>query len=78
MCLYVCVYNINAHYCPKCDYCHKTRIPYTPSPSTKSFPTKSPRVEISGRPPIKSYGHENSNPLELRVRLSQVLRNPNS
>ena len=24
-----------------------------PSPPTKSFPTKSPRVELSGRPPIK-------------------------
>ena len=25
----------------------------TPSPPTKSFPTKSPRVELSGRLPIK-------------------------
>ena len=44
----------------------------TPSPHTKSFPTKSPRVEVSGKPPIKLYGHENSHPLELRVRLSQA------
>ena len=44
-----------------------------PSPPTKSFPTKSPRVEVSGRPPIKLYGHENSHPLELRVCLSQTL-----
>ena len=35
---------------------------------TKSFPTKSPRVELSGRLPIKFRGHENSHPLELRVR----------
>ena len=47
--------------------------PITPSPPTKSFPTKSPRVEHSGRLPIKSYGHENSQPLELRVCLSQTL-----
>ena len=45
----------------------------TPSPPTKSFPTKSPRVEVSGRPPIKLYRHENSHPLELRVCLSQTL-----
>ena len=45
----------------------------TPSPLTKSFPTKSPRVELSGRPPIKYDGHENSHPLELRVCLSQTL-----
>ena len=50
----------------------------TPSPPTKSFPTKGPRVELSGRPPIKFNGHENSHPLELRVCLSQTLRNPNS
>ena len=43
----------------------------TPSPPTKSFPTKSPRVELSGRLPIESYGHENSHPLELRVCLSK-------
>ena len=30
----------------------------TPSPPTKSFPTKSPRVELSGRLPIIFYGHE--------------------
>ena len=45
----------------------------TPSPPTKSFPTKSPRVELSGRLPITSYRHENSHPLELRVCLSQTL-----
>ena len=45
----------------------------TPSPPTKSFPTKSPRVELSRRPPIKCYGHEKSHPLELRVCLSQTL-----
>ena len=50
----------------------------TPSPPTKSFPTKSPRVKLSGRPPMKLYGHGNSHPLELRVCLSQTLRNPNS
>ena len=50
----------------------------TPSPPTKSFPTKSPRVELSGRPSVKFNGHENSHPLELRVCLSQTLRNPNS
>ena len=50
----------------------------TPSPPTKSFPTKSPRVELSGRLPIKFDGHENSHPLELRVCLSQTLWNPNS
>ena len=50
----------------------------TPSPPTKSFPIKSPRVELSGRLPINLYGHENSHPLELRVCLSQTLRNLNS
>ena len=49
-----------------------------PSPPTKSFPTKGPRVELSGRLPIKFNGHENFHPLELRVCLSQTLRNPNS
>ena len=39
----------------------------TPSPPTKSVPTKSPRVELSGRLPVRLYGHENSHPLELRV-----------
>ena len=48
-------------------------ISSTPSPPTKSFSTKSPRVELSGRLPIKFYGHENSYPLELRVCLSQTL-----
>ena len=46
---------------------------YTPSPPSKSFPTKSPRVELSGRLPVDLYGHENSHPLELRVCLSQTL-----
>ena len=45
----------------------------TPSP-----PTKSARVELSGRLPIKFDGHENSHPLELRVCLSQTIRIPNS
>ena len=44
----------------------------TPSPPTKSFPAKSPRVELSGRLPIELYGQENSHPLELRVCLSQT------
>ena len=55
-----------------------TIVTTTPSPPTKSFPTKSPRVELSGRLPIQLYGHEKSHPLELRVCLSQTLRNPNS
>ena len=38
------------------------KVPDTPSPPTKSFPTKSPRVELSGRLPIELYGHENSHP----------------
>ena len=50
----------------------------TPSPPTKSFPIKSPWVELFGRLPMKLYGHENSHPLELRVCLSQTLWNPNS
>ena len=37
-----------------------------PSPPTKSFPTKSPRVELSGRPPVKFYGHRNSPPLRIK------------
>ena len=45
----------------------------TPSPPTKSFPTKSPRVELSGRLPIQLYGYDSSHPLELRVCLSQTL-----
>ena len=48
---------------------------FTPSPPTKSLPTKSPRVELSGRLPIKLYGHGNFHPLELRVCLSQTLWN---
>ena len=55
------------------DGAHKYNKVYAPSPPTKSFPTKSPRVELSGRHPIKLYGHENSHPLELRVCLSQTL-----
>ena len=50
----------------------------TPSPPTKSFPTKSPRVELSGRLPMKFNGHENFHPLELRVCLSQTLWNRNA
>ena len=53
-------------------YTKNTRyVPITPSPPTKSFPTKSPRVELSGRLPIKLYGHGNSHPLEFC--LSQTL-----
>ena len=54
-----------------------TKTINTPSPP-KSFPTKSPRVELSGRLPIRSYGPENSHPLDFRVCLSQTLWNPNS
>ena len=43
----------------------------TPSPPTKSFPAKSPRVVLSGRLPTILYRHENSHPLEVRVCLSQ-------
>ena len=43
------------------------------SPPIKSFPIKSPRVKLSGRPPIKFYGDRNSHPLELRVCSSQTL-----
>ena len=50
----------------------------TPNPPTKSFPTKSPWVKLSGRLPIKLYGHENSHPLELRVCLSQTFWNRNT
>ena len=53
-------------------------IRITPSPPIKSFPIKSPWVKLSGRPPIKFYGHDNSHPLELRVCLSETLWNPNS
>ena len=51
---------------------------FTPSPPTKSFPTKSPWVKLSGRLPIRFNGHENSHPLELRVCLSQTLWKTNS
>ena len=51
---------------------------HTPSPPTKSFPTKSPWVKLSGRLPIQLYGYDSSHPLELRVCLSKTLRNPNS
>ena len=50
----------------------------TPSPPTKSFPIESPWGKLSGRLPIRFNGHDNSHPLELRVCLSQTLRNPNS
>ena len=59
-------------------YYYAMPLYYTPCPPTKSFPTKSPRVELSGRLPMKLYGHENYLPLELRVCLGQTLRNPNS
>ena len=38
----------------------------TPSPPTKSFPTKSPWVKLSGRPPLKFNVHENSHPLKIK------------
>ena len=44
-----------------------------PSPPIKSCPIKSPCVKLSGRPPMKFNGHENSHPLEFRVCLSQTL-----
>ena len=44
----------------------------------RAFLWKSPWAELSGRHPITFSGHENSHPLELRVCLSQTLRNPNS
>ena len=47
--------------CSVCVYIY-IYIYNTPSPPTKSFPTRSPRVELSGRPPIKFNGHENSHP----------------
>ena len=50
----------------------------TPSPPIKSCPIESPWVKTSGRPLIKFNGHENSHPLELRLRLSQTLWNQNS
>ena len=56
-----------------CDITIHAVQDFTPSPPIKSCPTKSPRVELSGRLPIKLYGHENSHPLELRVCLSQAL-----
>ena len=48
----------------------------TPSPPTKGFPTKSPRVELSGRLPIKLYGHENSHPLKFKSLLESNLLKP--
>ena len=44
-----------------CCFC-RVKNHRTPSPPTNSFPTKSPRVELSGRLPIKPYGHENARP----------------
>ena len=61
LCVYIYIY-IHKYICVP-----KARIVFagnTPSPPTKSFPTKSPRVELSGRLPINLYGHENSHPLE--------------
>ena len=49
------------------------QVTHTPSPPIKSFPTKSPRVELSGRLPKEFNGHEDPHPLELRVCLSQTL-----
>ena len=65
----------------RCRRCRSTRSAdaassHTPSPPIKSFPIKSPWVKLSGIPPIKFYGHENSHPLELRVCLRQTLWNP--
>ena len=50
-----------------------TVVKSTPSPPIKSFPIKSSWVKLSGRLPIKFYGYDNSQPLELRVCLSQTL-----
>ena len=57
-------------YCPHTG--GRSRGGCTPSPPTKSFPTKSPRVKLSGRLPINFNGHKSSHPLELRVCLSQT------
>ena len=66
---------MHMHMCPAASRgpAGRRRPPDTPSPPTKSFPTKSPRVELSGRLPIKSYGYENSQPLELRISLSKTI-----
>ena len=77
----LCNRNIIQHHIHHYTYFHCTPLWWilsTPSPPTKSFPIKSPWVKLSGRPPIKFDGHENSHPLELRVCLSQTLWNPNS
>ena len=76
--MYTSYYIILYHYHIKrnnihISFNHDTVMLFKPSPPTKSFPAKSPRVELSGRLPIKLYGHENSHPLELRVCLSQTL-----
>ena len=79
--IYIYVYSVYTGPSPLLlpfNICLLQNICYMPSPPTKSFPIKSPRVKLSGRLPIKLYGHENSHPLELRVCLSQTLRNPNS
>ena len=70
---YYYYYCVSGHCCH--HHVHSMRMP---SPPIKSFPTKSPRVELSGRLHIKFNGHEHSHPLEFRVCLSRTFRNPNS
>ena len=81
VCLYNCIFYLSI-YLSIAGLSDRPQLPVdrlgdgrrtTPSPPTKSFPTKSPRVELSGRLPIRFNGHENSHPLELRVCLSQTL-----
>ena len=68
VCIYIYIYIYTHVYIINRN---RARTPY--AQSTKGFPTKSPRVKLSGRLPIKSYGHGNSHPLESRVCLSQTL-----
>ena len=39
----------------------------TSSPHSKTFPTRSPWVKLSGRLPIQLHGYDSSHPLELSV-----------
>ena len=67
------VYNHVNYYCSDAYNHANLRNVHTPSPPIKIFPTKSPRVELSGRPPVQLYGYDISHPLEVRACLSQTL-----
>ena len=74
MYIYIYMYVYNVHMYTIHMYICIYWPPYrTPSPPTKSFPTKSPRVELSGRLPIQSYGYDSSHPLAWQATIMMLI-----